>query len=137
MFFLNLEIVEFQLSGFSALDLSRRLGLADSTSLSNARGHSSTAQCQVEESFARLWFGDLQTEGTAEVPIDLLSAGDVRYACDGYAIAFADDLDPARIKELYVAVRFRACREQVSRLQARLDEFATSIQMDVPSRATI
>lgn len=122
MFTISLEAVPLNMSGIKALDEARRLGLPDTSSLwfvTNGRQKGENSPTiEVGESFARAWFSEGATISTVKVPLNLLVAGDVRMATEGntYAVTFAD-LSAERARELYVAVRFKACRDQVKRLE--------------------
>jgi hypothetical protein len=127
MFTVKLDLVGYELSGLEALDVARRFGLPDTSRVlftsSRMQKGAHQPQCEVGEAFARAYFGEKQTGADSSVPYRMLAKGDVRLACEGNssAVTFAE-LTPQRIQELYLAVRFQACRDQVERLQARIDE---------------
>lgn len=123
---IRLELVYKNLSGLEALDKRRVLGLPDGDSLTFTTNTNQSGfripYLNIDEGFARAWFGSEQITSYAKVPMEMLVKGDVQFCNESndYAVTFAN-LTPERIKELYVAVRFAACREQVARLQQELD----------------
>ncbi len=140
MFTIRLELCDETLSGTLALDTARRLGLPDTTDLRLAGEYTNQAKArdavaEVEEGFARAYFHDQQTESTAKVPRRLLAAGDVEMVgCNDYAATFRADVPPARVVALYLAVRFQACRDQVTRLTAQLREARGDVA-EIPAEA--
>lgn len=135
MFKIILNLVPKDINGVVALDRARALGLPDTTHLWFVSGGSQKGaqkvSCEVGEAFARAYFAANHVEEEAIIPEHFLALGDVRMACEGnsYAVTFAD-LSPARVKELYLAVRFAACRYEVQRLETELDELRQPANAD-------
>lgn len=133
-FSISLRLAGESISGIKALDTSRRLGLKDSNDLyfepspSTSGYHAGTAR--VDESFVRAWFKPEQTEAEAVVPLRFLMAGDVRYCndCNSHSVTFAEGMSVERAKELYIAVRFAACREQVTKLTDQRDSLREQLE---------
>jgi len=115
-----------RISGTAALDVCRRLGIADSTWIVWERNKGIVGykepSCEVDENFARAWFTPEQTTSGANIPLAMLTRGDVRYCNESntWAICLAD-LSPERIKQLYIACRFAGCRAEVERLTQERD----------------
>lgn len=127
-FTIRVSLSESRLTGLEALDRRRALALPDDNTLSFSKpgsayeGISDSVTCEVDESFARLWFAPGSNWSEIEIGDALLAPSDV--AASAYNnfenVGFRPDLPAERIRELYIAARFRACREQVRRLKDRI-----------------
>ena len=123
---ITLELADEQYKGIEARDFARRFGVAPEdhywTGQRISDAFTREPECEVDEAFARAWFASDQVESTATVPTVLLTFEDrvtpEKIHC---RVTFAE-LAPERIKELYVAVRFRGLQQQVDRLKTQIVE---------------
>ena len=129
MFQIKLTLVNDNFTGLEAHEIRTRLGLSEGTSAYFTTDYGQSGAhipcVPVDEAFARAWFTPTQETSSAAVPSSMLVTGDARLATqqehNNYAITFTE-LPVERVKELYVAVRFAACRAQVARLTEELAE---------------
>lgn len=104
MFQISITLAAARRTGLEALDYCRAKGLPDSTHIHGAaQAHRLTIG--VDEAFARAWFPPASTHMTAEVDESMLLPGEL--ALTAQTIAFGA-VGHARIRELFVAGRFRA-----------------------------
>lgn len=142
MFSISIKLAKSEsLSAIRALDFRRKFGLADGTQLSFTaaidNGRNVILQAPVSEGFARAWF-DGGVTSLAEVPVAFLQPGELELVKwvigqgnvadpEGDTASLVTTLSPERIVELYIAVRFAACRAQVSRLSEKVEELKAKL----------
>jgi hypothetical protein len=121
MFKITISLSGGYVTGLEALEKRRLLGLPDGVGLSVA-GRVVTGchepSCDVDEHFARTWFGRSQASSDADIPVRLVQSGDVK-AIGTNAMTFAD-ITPERIRELYVAARIQGIMGENERLKQKL-----------------
>jgi hypothetical protein len=130
MFQITLRLTRERFDGINALDFCRRLRLPESSNvqftdgIADHQAGARTAKAQVSEAFARAYFAPDETDSWATVSSRFLVPSDLVRACEGnnYAVTFSKEITAERVQEIYLAVRFAACRAQVAKLKARLDE---------------
>lgn len=95
--------------GFVAIDFRRRHGLPDSPKVcvSGNLGYG----FDVDEGFARMWFGGSIT-GCADISLDWLVPGELKLGYDNAVTLNLDDT--ARAKDLFVKAEFEKMREKLN-----------------------
>jgi len=132
MFTVSITLSEWQCQGIEALDKRRAWGIREGTHISlgdpNQSGIRWRLETETSEEFARAWFRKDLDHSSCTIPVELLAKGDVAQCeANNYAVGFAE-LTPERTKELYVAARFHATRQQVERLTEERDELFDKLE---------
>jgi hypothetical protein len=112
MFSLSITVRGVPFHGLAALDRRRVLGLPDG----NYLRINTSERRDVDEGFARLWFG-LSVTGSAEIDQEFLTADDVQET-ERDGVRFAKTITAERVKELYVRQRFRDLEQEIAELRA-------------------
>jgi hypothetical protein len=109
MFQITIKLAPVSRSGIEALDFCRAYGLPETA---HVYGISSRAQVtiEVDEAFARAWFDREALYEDEEITHDMLLPGEM--ILTGQAVALAE-LEPARIRDLFIAARFRSLRAEL------------------------
>lgn len=144
MFSIQLDLPEsVSKHGIEAIDWRRRLGLpTDQNSLSfkgRARklSHSEetdieSAECEVEEAFARCYFNSKQTNDFVSVPLELLIPGDLRISANNDDVATFNNLSPDRIKAIYTATKFHLAKKYIERLKKKIKSLESELATTRP-----
>jgi hypothetical protein len=123
-FTIYLSLPRTSFSGVEAIDFCRRLGLPERANLMLGDAHLRDLITDVDEGFARAWFGPKQTQGHASVAYEWLAAGEMVEVEDRvWPGRFKLDITPERARELYVRARFEDLREELAHAEADLVEF--------------
>lgn len=132
MFRIYLKLVGDAPSGIKALDLCRAMKFnSENTSL--CIGSKEETSCEVDETFARAWFHPEQTYSTVTIPLAMVAPGDLVLQCQSLKWALA--MSGERMRELYVAARFRAERNKADRLTRMNNAMQESLTETNPNYA--
>lgn len=103
MFKLYLDLDYGTMRGFKALDFRRKHGLVDYDAITFASGPAYVRTFEVDEAFARAWFGN-SVHGSADIDPHWLVPGEL--VVDTPFVALNPELTVERAKDLYVRARF-------------------------------